>query len=304
MQPDAAMMQGDRCGPASLKPADLRGPCTSQTAGRRELLVPGLPSLASPRPPAPQPLGPRRLPRALGRTHALGSLAAPPRSLRGLSLDALGDPGGPTGRRSPPRPAWRGLAAQRQAGGCPGLSLRAGGAQAQARAHPARGDGPQPGAACLPPAPGAPAALRPPWPPASAPALGGPRGQARAGQGVLETRLGGPAPAQRQPAGSQGRGGLAPLPIALLPRGQWGKGRAPRARCRAVHAPCAAHALPRPAERQGPRLAAAPGCRRPRRSRGGHSRLAKIVDHNVKRRQEGVHSNHRRARVSAFGLPC
>src|SRR5262245_23965067 len=86
MQPDAEIMQGDLCGQACLQPAELMGPFTIQTEGMMELLVHCLHSLAYPRQPATQPLGPRRLPMALGRTKDLGSIASPPHSLIGLSL--------------------------------------------------------------------------------------------------------------------------------------------------------------------------------------------------------------------------
>src|SRR4029450_9244610 len=86
-----------------------------------ELLVHCLHHLAYPRQPATQPPGARRLTIALGRTNDLGSIASPPRSLIGLSLEALVDHVGPTGRRSHTRQAWMGLAAQSKEGFCQGL---------------------------------------------------------------------------------------------------------------------------------------------------------------------------------------
>src|SRR5215510_10007693 len=91
IQPDAEIMQGDLCGQACLKPAELMGPFTIQTEGMMELLVHCLHHLAYPRQPATQPLGPRRFTITLGRTDALGSIAPPPRSLLVLSLEALVD---------------------------------------------------------------------------------------------------------------------------------------------------------------------------------------------------------------------
>src|SRR4029453_18591629 len=112
IQPDAEIMQGDLCGQACLKPAELMGPFTIQTEGMMELLVHCLHHLAYPRQPATQPLGPRGVTMALGRTNDLRSIVFPPRSLLCLSLEALVDPVGPTGRRSHTRQAWLGLAAQ------------------------------------------------------------------------------------------------------------------------------------------------------------------------------------------------
>src|SRR5215475_4286706 len=97
IQPDAEIMQSDLCGQTCLKPAELMGPFTIQTEGMMELLVHRLHHLAYPRQPATQPLGPRRLTIALGRTKDLGSVASPPRSLIGLSLEALVDHLGLTG---------------------------------------------------------------------------------------------------------------------------------------------------------------------------------------------------------------
>src|SRR5215510_7339619 len=91
IQPDAEIMQGDLCGQACLKPAEIMGPFTIQTESMMELLVHCLHHLAYPCQPATQPLGPRRLPIALGRTNDLGSIASPPRSVIGLSLEARVD---------------------------------------------------------------------------------------------------------------------------------------------------------------------------------------------------------------------
>jgi len=70
------MMPSDLRGSARLQPAEIMGPFPSQAESMLELLVPCLPSLASPHPPAPEPFGPRRLALALGRTEDLGSITA------------------------------------------------------------------------------------------------------------------------------------------------------------------------------------------------------------------------------------
>ena len=216
-----------------------------------ELLVPCPHHLADPRQPATQPLGPRCLTIALGMTNDLDAIASQPCLLIGLSLEALVDHVGPTGRRSHTRQAWMGLAAQSTEGFCQGLILGAGAAKAKARDHPDRVYDQQQVEAFILPEPVAPADSSQPRQPASAPALGVPRGKARAVQGFIETMRGGQEPAQIQKVDHQGNVVLAHLPIELLPRGQLGKGREQMALCIAVKAAFAAKALPLPERSPG-----------------------------------------------------
>src|SRR5687767_10045824 len=164
-------------------------PFTIQAESMMELLVHRLHHLAYPRQPATEPLGPRRFAIALGRTDDLGSIAPPPRSLIGLSLEALVDHGGPTGGGTHTGQAWMGLATQSKEGFRQGLILRAGRTKAKARDHPDRVDGQQQVEAFIPAEPVAPADIGQPRQPAGAPALGIPRGNARAVQSFVETML-------------------------------------------------------------------------------------------------------------------
>ena len=86
---------------------------------------------------------------------------------------------------------------------------------------------------------------------------------------------------------------LAYLAVALLPRRQPGEGGAPMPWGIAIKSACTAKAWPRAEDCQGHHRAAREGRMRPRgwlqRPRG----RAKIVSHDGKSRQEGVHIDHR-----------
>src|SRR5688572_18164204 len=91
IQPDAEVMQGNLCGQARVKTAEIMGPFTVQAEGMMELLVHGLHNLAYPSHPATEPLGPRCLAIALGRTDDLGSVEPPPPRMCRLPLKAFVD---------------------------------------------------------------------------------------------------------------------------------------------------------------------------------------------------------------------
>jgi len=294
MQPDAKGMQGHLCRHTGLQPAAIMGPFPLQAEGMLERLVPSLPSRASPRHPATEPLGPRRLARPLGRAEDLGPLGLPPHRMVRPSVQALVDAIRPPGRRPHTRELRVGLAAPGKEGRRQRGLFGTRRPTAKASDPSDGGDGQQQVASCIPAQPVALADRGQPGHPAGPTPLGIPRGNARALQGCVEPALGGPAPAQRQNAGHQGSVGLAPLPMQLLPGGHLRKGRPQVARCLAIQAALTATALPWPDDSHGHHLAAAQRGRRSRRGLGGQSRLAKIVDHDVKNRPEGVHINQRR----------
>jgi hypothetical protein len=87
----------------------------------------------------------------------------------------------------------------------------------------------------------------------------------------------------------EGRGLLADVPIELLPCGQRRKGCPELALGLAVNAPRTAKALPLPEQGQGHHFAPAQSGLWSWGWLRGQRELAKIIRHNVKSRQEGVH---------------
>jgi hypothetical protein len=88
---------------------------------------------------------------------------------------------------------------------------------------------------------------------------------------------------------------LTDLPIVLLPRRQLRKGRPEVALRIAVKAALTPKTLPLPEQGQGNDLTPAQGRLGARVGLGGQSEHAKVIDHHVQSRQEGVHINHRSA---------
>jgi hypothetical protein len=93
------------------------------------------------------------------------------------------------------------------------------------------------------------------------------------------------------------QGGVLPadLPIVLLPREQSRKGGPQVALRIAVKAALAAKALLLREQSQGHHLTPAEGSLGARVWFRGQRELAKVIDHNVKSSQEGVHIDHRSA---------
>src|SRR5262249_54576511 len=81
----------------------------------------------------------------------------------------------------------------------------------------------------------------------------------------------------------------------LLPRRQRGEGGVHMPLGLAVKTAFTAKALPLAKDRQGHHRTPAEGSLGARVWFRGQRELAKVIDHNVKRRQEGVHIDHRSA---------
>ena len=291
IQPDTEVMQGHLRRHAPLQPAEVMRPFPLETECMPELLIPGRHDLASPRPPAPEPLGPRCAAMALRGTDDLGALGLPPGVLGGVPLDALIDNLRPVGRGPAARQARGGRAAQGKARLRPGGILRTRRPKTEAGAPPHGGDRQEQLPAFVPAQPVAPAHSGQARPPAPAPALGVPCRDTGAVQGFVRT------PPGRQPLeeGQKTRHErllvLTDVAMALLARGQRGQGGAPMLVRRAIHTARTAKALPLPEEGQGHHCAPAKRGLRPRvwlRKQGGR---AKSIDHHVESRQEGVHIN-------------
>src|SRR5215471_19636463 len=98
IQPDTEVMQGHLRRQTRLKPTEVMGPFPIEAEGMPELLIHSLDDLTHPRPPAPEPLGPRRSTMALGRAADLGAIGLPPGLLLGVPFEALVDGIRPPGR--------------------------------------------------------------------------------------------------------------------------------------------------------------------------------------------------------------
>ena len=141
IQPNAEVMPDDRRGQARLQPAECMGPFPIQAEGMMELVIDRLHYLADASEPAPQRLGPRRLPVPLGWADDLGPVGRPPRPMVGLALKALIDDLGTQRGRPDTGQARMRLAAQGKTRLRQRLILGAGRPNAQAGAHPTRGHG-------------------------------------------------------------------------------------------------------------------------------------------------------------------
>jgi len=253
-------MQSHLRRPSHLNPAQVMGPFPVQAEGMPELLIDGLPDLADPRPPAPELLGPRRPARALRRAEDLGTIRQPPGLRVGGPCEALVDAIRPARRGAYACQAWRGLAAQGKERLRQGVSCGACRPNAAARDHPPGVDRQEQREACLPAEAVAPAPSGSAWPPAPAPPLRLPRGDARAVARFVWTRLGRPHVDEGHKTGHQRLRGLAHVTMALLPRGQRWQGGPQVALRRTVQAPRTATALPWSAPRQRHHRTAAEGC--------------------------------------------
>lgn len=149
--------------------------------------------------------------------------------------------------------------------------------------------------AFIPAQPVTPADIRQAGQPACPTAFGIPDRDPGALEGLIGTARRGQAPNEMQKKRHEGCVLLADLPVALLPGGQGRQGGPEMARRVAVKTPFTAKALPLSKHPQGHHLAAAQGGLGPRMELGRHRGLAKVIDHNIKSRQEGVHIDHRRA---------
>src|SRR5262252_2408971 len=259
MHPEAEVMQGHPGRQARRPPTERMRPVPIEAKGGRAFLLDRLHHLADTREPAPPWRGPRPLARALGRAEHVGTGGRPPRPLVGLALTALVD-AIRTPRGSPATgQARRGKAAPGHTRLRPRLLLGAGGPTPQAGDHPDRGDGPQEGAPCIPAQPVPPAHVGQPRQPPCPPALGLPRGEARAVEGFRGTGLGRQEVDESQKKRDHRRGLLAALPMVLLPGGPRRQGGPEMTRGLTVQAPRTAQALPLPAQGQGDPLTPAEG---------------------------------------------
>src|SRR5918911_3521190 len=111
-------------------------------------------------------------------------------------------------------------------------------------------------------------------------------------EGFIGTVLGGQESGERQNKRHEGRVLLADLPMELLPGGQRRKGGPEMTLGVAVKAALTTKALPLPEQGQGHHLAPAQGGLGSRVGLRGQRGLAKVVGHNVKSSQEGVHIDH------------
>jgi hypothetical protein len=175
------------------------------------------------------------------------------------------------------------------------LLLGASRPNAKAGAHPTRVHRQQQLDACIPAQTVAPAAICQAGQPACATPLGSAGRPPGAVEGFIGTALGCQEADEIEQKCDQGCLLRADLPIVLLPRRQRRKGRPEMARCIAVKAALTAKALPRPAQGQGDHLTPAEGRLGTRVGLGGQGEPAKVIDHNVKSSQEGVHINPRSA---------
>jgi hypothetical protein len=88
---------------------------------------------------------------------------------------------------------------------------------------------------------------------------------------------------------------LPHVAVALLARGPLRQGAPQVALRRAVKAPFTAKTLPLRKHRQGQHCALAASSLRPRVGLYGQRGLAKVINHDVKNSEEGVHIDHERA---------
>jgi hypothetical protein len=190
IQPDTEVVQGDLGDQARLKPAEIMRTFSVAAEGMRALFIHRLHDLAHPRPPASEPLGPRRPAIALGRADALGAIGPPPGHLIDVPLETLVDDGWPTGRGTRARQARVRIATQGKERLREGLIFGACRPKAET-GDPLRGiDRQEQMAALIPAQPVAPANSGQAWQSARAAALGIPRGDAGAVQGFVRASLG------------------------------------------------------------------------------------------------------------------
>jgi hypothetical protein len=143
--------------------------------------------------------------------------------------------------------------------------------------------------AFIPAQPVAPTNIRQSRQPSGSSALGIPSRDPGAIEGFIGTALGGQEPDEMPKKRHKGRVMLADVPIALLPGGQSGEGGPEMVLGLEVTAALTTKALPLPEHRQGHHLAPAQGGRWSRAGLRGQRGLAKVVCHNGKSSQEGVH---------------
>ena len=89
IQPNAEVMQGELRGQARLQPTECMGPFSTQAKSMMKLVIARLYNGADASKPAPQRLGPRRLPVPFGRADDLSPVGRPPRAMIGPALEAL-----------------------------------------------------------------------------------------------------------------------------------------------------------------------------------------------------------------------
>ena len=292
IHPDTEVMQGQLRRPTRLKPTEVMGPFTIEAEGMPELLIHGLDDLTHPRPPAPEPLGPRRSAIALGRAADLGALGLPPGLLIGLPFEALVDGIWPTGRATHARQARVGIATEDKERLRQGVIFGAGSPKGKASDHPHRGDGHQQREPFIPAQAIAPADIRQAGQPARSAPLGIPRRHPGAVQGFIGPALGCHERHEVQKKGHERRLVLPHLAVELLPRGQRGKGGPQVALGIALKAPFTAKTLPLRKHRQGQHFAPAESSLRPRVGLQGQGGLAKVINHDGKHSEEGVHIDH------------
>ena len=268
------------------------GPFAIEAEGMPELLIHGLDDLPYSSQPASEPLGPRHLAVALRWADDLGAIGPPPGLVEGVSLEALVDDLWPTGREAHTRQARVGRAPEGKERLRQGLIFGAGRTTAEASDHPPGVDRQEHMEAFIPAQPVAPANISPARQPSGSSALGIPGGDPGAIEGFIGTALSSQEPDEMQKKRHEGRVLLAALPIELLPGGQSREGGPEMTLGLAVKAALTAKALPLPEHRQGHHLTPAQGGLRSRVWLGGQRGLAKVVCHNVKSRQEGVHIDH------------
>jgi hypothetical protein len=291
IEPDTNIMQRNLGRQARLKSAEVMGPFAIEAEGMPALLIHGLHALADSSQPAAKPPGPRHAAIALRGADNLGAIGPPPGLVVGMPLEALVDDIRPTGWGAHARQARMGMAAESKERLCQGVIFGTGRAKAKASDHPPGVDRQEHMEAFIPAQPVAPAHIGQSRQPAGSSALGIPGGDPGAIEGFIGTALGGQEPDEIPQKRHQGRVVLADLPIELFSGGQRWTGGPEMALGIAVKAALPATGLPRPEQGQGHHLAPAQGGLWSRVQLRGQRSLAKVVCHNVKSRQDGVHSD-------------
>src|SRR5262245_4352510 len=298
IQPHAEVMQRDLGRQTGPKPAELMGPLSVQAKGMKQLVVDRFDDLPDSGQPAPQGLRPWRPTIPLWWTDDLGPVGLPPHRLVRLALKALIDDIGATGGGSN---AWQprmGMATQGKEGLGQGLVFGTGRAEAKAGNRPHRVDRQKQMEPFIPAQAVAPANIRQAGQPARPTPLGIPGRDPRAVEGFIGAALGRQERHEVQKKGHQCLVLLPHLAVELLPRGQLWKSGPQVTLCIAIKAPLTAKALPLPKHGQGHDFAPAERSLRSRALLRGQGSLAKIVYHDVKSSQEGVHIDHSNSSLS------
>src|SRR5215475_268104 len=292
IEPDTKIMQRDLRRQARLKSAEVMRPFAIEAESMPELLIHGLHDLAYSRQPAAEPLGPRHTAITLRWAENLGAIGPPPGLVVGVPLEALVDDIWPPGQGAHARQAWVGMAAESKERLRQGLIFGTGRSKTKAGDHSPGVDRQEHMEAFIPAQPVAPANVGQARQPAGSAALGIPGRDSRAVKGFIGATLGRQELHEGPEKGHQHLMMLPHLAVKLLPSGQLRKGRPEVALRRAVKAALTPKALPLPKDSQGHYLTPAESCQRPTMSLSGQGGLAKIIDHDVKRSQEGVHIDH------------